>query len=143
MSVHNLFSKYVKNSKYKQNIKVCRIFLLTPNKKIQKVLNSGKATQKIFITTKSLKHVYDRHIFEKKIPSDFYSIIRHLESILTAPDRIYIDKKEKRGDFIFVKEINSTIYMCALEIQSETEIEIVSACITGEKYLRKFALLWS
>lgn len=143
MSVQNVFSKYVKNTKYKQNIIICRVFLLTPSKEIQEVLNLLTKNQNVFITTKSLKHIYDRHIFEKKMPSEFYSIIRHLKSILVIPDRIYQNKEGKRGDFIFVKEINSTIYMCTLEIQSGTDIEIVSACLTGEKYLRKFALLWS
>ena len=63
--------------------------------------------------------------------------------ILNNTDRIYKDAQDKRGNYIFVRIINGKFYMCTVEIISKTEIEVVSASVTGEKYLSKFTLLWS
>lgn len=143
MSIRNLFSKYIKNSEYKGNIIIQRVFVCTPRKEIQKVINNKPTIQKIFIGTRSLKHIYDRHIFDKKTPRDFYFILINFRQILNNVDRIYKDTQDKRGNYIFVRIINKRFYMCTIEIISDTEIEIVSASVTGEKYLSKFTLLWS
>lgn len=143
MSVRNLFNKYIKGTKYKENIIISRIFVCTPKKEIQKVINNGLNVQRVFITTRSLKHIYDRHIFDKKVSIDFYFILENFKQILLNVHRIYKDTQDKRGNYIFVKMINNKFYMCTIEIISETEIEVVSASVTGEKYLSKFTLLWS
>lgn len=141
MSIKNLFNKYIKGSNYKEYIIISRIFVCKPKKEIQKIL--GKYSRKVFITTKSLKHIYDRHIFDKKVPKDFYIIINNILNIIGNPNRIYLNKRGKRGNFLFIKEIKRKIYMCTIEIINENELEIVSVCTTGEKYLSKFTLLWS
>lgn len=112
-----------------------------PRKEIQNVLN-GK-DRKAFISARSLKHIYDRHIFDKKASRDFYFILDNLSEIVRYPDGIYLNTKGKRGDFLITKEIREQLYMCTLEIISDSEMEIVSACTTGEKYIKRFALLWS
>lgn len=95
------------------------------------------------MTTKSLKHIYDRHIFDKKASRDFYFILKNLKRILLHPDMIYRDAVGKRGNYIIVKVINEKFYMCTIEIITNKEIEVVSASVTGKKYLSKFALLRS
>ncbi|MEK7464018.1 MAG: PBECR2 nuclease fold domain-containing protein [Patescibacteria group bacterium] len=142
MSVRNLFKRYIEKSKYKKNVVIYRAYVCTPRKEIQDIVS--KENQKmVFISTKSLKHIYDRHVYEKKKPKDFYFLIKNIEKIIGRPDRIYKNKPNKRGDFIFVKEMANQTYMCTLEIVNKTELDIVSAYITGEKYLSKFTLLWS
>lgn len=141
MPIKDLFKKYIKNTGYKDGITLLRTFVCTIRKELQQVI--GSRNNKVFISTRSLKHIYDRHIFDKKTPKDFYLIINNVNNIVCNPDRIYLNEETKRGDFIFVKKINNNMYACILEIIDEEKIEIVSIYTTGEKYLDKFILLWS
>lgn len=141
MLIKDLFNKYIKNTGYKESITLLRTFVCTIRKELQQVI--GIKDNTIFISTRSLKHIYDRHIFDKKTPKDFYLIINNVNNIICNPERIYLNEDTKRGDFIFVKKINNNIYACILEIINEEEIDIVSVYTTGEKYLDKFVLLWS
>ena len=98
----------------------------------------------IYISSKCLKHIYDRHCFDKKAPKDFDLILENLTEVLTHPDKVFINKPGGRGDLLFAKEIDEKICLCVLEIQTKDKIlEVVSASFSGEKYLRKFTLLWS
>ncbi|MDP3962341.1 MAG: hypothetical protein Q8Q03_00530 [bacterium] len=124
-------------------ISLSRSFICTPGNHIQKVISSSMKTKKIFITSRSLKHIYDRHIFEKRTPADFYILLSSLKDMANNPDKIYEDKISKRGSYIFVNKINKKLYGCIIENVNAEESEVVSAFVSGEKYLKKFALLWS
>jgi hypothetical protein len=137
--IQDLFNKYIKDTKYKENVIISQAFVCNLNDNIAKII--GVNFRKVFISSKSLKHIYDRHIFDKDCPDDFYIILNNLKSFINRPDAIYYNKLGKRGDLIFVKKIKNSLYMCSIEINEE--IEIVSAYITGPKYIEKFVLLWS
>lgn len=143
MSVRRIFYQYIKGTGCHGNIPIFYIFVCMPNEKVQKVISNEGFLKKVFMSSKSLKHIYDRHIFDKKVPEDFYTILNNVKKIISNPDRIYRNHVEKRGDYIFVKSIESKLIMCTLEIINSERIETVSASVTGEKYLSKFALLWS
>jgi len=140
MSIKNLFSKHIKNSPYKVEVALSRICVGKLRQDLRDV--TGGDHYIIYINSRSLKHIYDRHIFDKKVPKDFYLILKNLNKILLDPDRIYKDKEGKRGNYIFVKVIVNKTYMCTVEMISSGEIEVVSS-LTGKKYLSKFVLLWS
>lgn len=140
MIIQDLFNKYIKNTKYKEDIIISQAFVCNLNENIAKIIEANLI--KVFISSKSLKHIYDRHFFDKDRPNDFYIILNNLELFINNPDAIYFNKLSKRGDFIFVKKIQNNMYMCSLEIINDA-IEIVSAYVTGPKYINKFVLLWS
>ena len=65
------------------------------------------------------------------------------------PDEILKDAPGKRGNFLFIKKIERRTYLVMVEIEmaetgskSKHNIHVVSASFSGEKYLKKFTLLW-
>jgi len=141
MSIKNLFNKYVKYSAYKSDVTLSRVFVGKLRRELRDIV--GEDYYIIYINSRSLKHIYDRHIFDKKVPRDFYLILNNLKQILLNPDKIYKDKEGKRGNYIFVKVLVNKTYMCTIEMISNGDIEVVSSSLTGNKYLSKFVLLWS
>lgn len=93
---------------------------------------------KVYITTKVLKHMYD-----KRPAQEYDFILTNLESVVTFPDHVYKNKDPKRGDYCFVKKIEEEKYFCALETGNE-EIYIVTVFkLRKENYLKNYELLWS
>ena len=125
-----------------------RVFLCNIKKSLRKIIDKDKScnTRSVYLSTKALKHVYDRHVYDKNTPEDFAIILENITNILKYPDKLFKNLVAKRGDILFVKEINQRLYYCSIEIamgETGQSIEIVSLTITGEKYLKKFTLLWS
>ncbi len=77
------------------------------------------------------------------MPTDFYYIRDNINLILGYPNRIYQNLPEKKGSYLFVKNIKVKTYAIVVEIINTGELEVISAFTTGEKYLEKFTLLWS
>jgi len=146
-AVHELYEKYVANTAHNALIPIKRSYLCNVRRTPGKILRQGKGSKnrRVYITTKALKHIYDRHIFDKRTPEDFLLILKHFTNIIKRPDRIYKNNPDKRGNFLFVKIIDNRIYLASIEVVSheqDTAIEIVSASFTRERYLKKFDLLW-
>jgi hypothetical protein len=98
--------------------------------------------RKIYINSKVIKHLYD-----KRPAQEFDFIIRNIVSILKYPDRIYRNKRGKRGDYCFLKIIDGVCYLCCIEIcmrndQEKIRFEVVTTFIVTEKYLSDYELLW-
>jgi len=106
-----------------------RIFLLCENRKV-------------YLNTRSLKHLYD-----KKPAEEFDFILDNLESIVRTPDLLFRNKKDKRGDFCLVKDIQERRYLVSVEIKHfgwEANLQIVTAFrVRGGSYLKGYELLWS
>ena len=84
-----------------------------------------------------------KHLYDKKPAEEFDFIIDNLHKIIKYPNYIYKNKKEKRGDWCFVKKIKNELYISSLEREEEI-LEIVTVFrIRKEKYLKNFKLLWS
>ncbi|KKU18845.1 MAG: hypothetical protein UX31_C0017G0021 [Candidatus Nomurabacteria bacterium GW2011_GWA1_46_11] len=97
----------------------------------------------VYLSTKALKHIHDRHIFDKNSPDDFKIILDSLTQIIKYPDEVRKNHKSKRGDFLFIKKINNYTYYVSLEVINASNLDVVSASVTGTKYIEKLLLLWS
>lgn len=109
-------------------------------------------TVRIYITTKVLKHMYD-----KRTAQEFDFITENLPKIIKTPDKIYMNIRGKTGDYCFLKTFNNDFYFCILETKSEKNPDdgevgmnyIVSTYKLNEdeekrnRYLESYKLLWS
>ena len=136
---------HIKGTQYHQQITPERDFLCNVKPSLKNLLlsHSACADCRVYLSTKSLKHIYDRHIFDKKNPQEFLNILKNLTKIIRYPDEVRQNKTSKRGDFLFVKKVNGQLYFVSLEIGLAGCIDLVSSSVTGTKYTKKFTLLWS
>lgn len=147
-AIRDLYKKYIAHTGPKALTPTKKLYLCNVRRTSGKIMRRRKRStnRRVYISTKALKHVYDRHIFDKHTPEDFLLILENLTDIIKRPDRIYRNNPDKRGDFLLVKNIHQRTYLISVEIvvnKEDTSIEIVSASFTRERYLKKFNLLWS
>jgi len=120
-------------------IKQQTLIICILTEKIANILSVQK--QKIYITTKCLKHLYD------KKPAAIYDfILLNLKLILKYPTYIYQNKPGKRANICFVKQIKGINFLCALEIvkRKKTKNFVVTVFpLKKEGYLKGCALIWS
>lgn len=90
-----------------------------------------------FITTRAIKHMYD-----KRPAREFDLILIYLPILLADPDLIFKNKIEKRGEFCHVKEFNEELYLCSFEFKNEIHQVVTCFRIEGS-YLNSYILLWS
>lgn len=104
-------------------------------------------TQKVYITTRAVKHLYD-----KKPAEEYFFLIENLYKLVKVPDRIYENKNSKRGSFCLVKHIKGNYYLCSIEttrrvteMGEEIEENYVATAfrVREENYLKNYKLLWS
>jgi hypothetical protein len=100
---------------------------------------------KIYITTFTLKHMYD-----KRPAGEYDFIIRNLIYIAKYPSRIYKNHPGKRGHWLLTKNFGGTLYVCSIELINldpndgeGTRLCVVSSFKTDLNYLKKYELLWS
>lgn len=105
--VHYLHKKYIADTARGILIPLERRYLCNIRRSVRKAMRKRKAckNRRVYLGTKALKHMYDRHIFDKNTPKDFLIIMDHLIDIIKRPDCVYRNKSGKRGNFIFTKEI--------------------------------------
>jgi hypothetical protein len=145
MEYKKIFIERILGTALKSPIISAKIFICSITTEIQMVIyGSGHICQSVFLNTWALKHIYDRHRYDKDAMPDFYLIFDNFLPIMADPDRIYRNIPGKRGQFLFIKRVGGKLCLCSVEILGpRKDIAIVSASITGEKYLDKFTLLWS
>lgn len=101
----------------------------------------GCTSRKVHITTKSLKHLYD-----KKPAQEYDFVIHHVHLCARYPDKIYRNRDNKTGHLCFTKRIKNTLIFCSMELvqrDNHTGCEIVTAfVIRKDEYLRNYELLW-
>jgi len=75
-------------------------------------------------------------------------LIKNALLIVKYPDKIYLNKDTKRGDYCFLKKLGDNFYLCSLEIikneeNKSTHNEIATLFrMRKEKYLESYKLLW-
>ncbi len=139
-SLHSLHKNHIKGTDLKAIVVYKKILLCNLTKAVQK--GCGLSSGAVYITTKVLKHIYD------KKPGELYDfIIDNLPTIVKYPDHIFKNKKEKTGDLCFVKTLKNKKYLCSIEgctnEEKKGEISIVTVFRVDDAYLEKYELLWS
>lgn len=145
ISFVKLFKLHVEGTEAKGLVVDKTILLCNVTKAVAKACKLK--SEKIYINTKVLKHLYD-----KKPAEEFDFIIHNLQTIAKYPDTIYKNIESKRGSFIFVKELKNDKYLCSIEIVDNFKINEViedanfiatSFRVRNENYLKKYELMWS
>lgn len=139
------YNIHIKGTLSRQEISVEKGFLCKIKPSLLSILSTHTncTDRSVFLNTKSLKHIHDRHIYDKKTPKDFLIILNNITKIIKLPDEVRRNLESKRGDFLFIKKIEEQTYFISVEVVGGGVIEIVSASATGSNYLKKFTLLWS
>jgi hypothetical protein len=93
------------------------------------------------VNTRAIKHAYD-----KRPAQEYDFLIQHLHQVIKYPDKIYKNKRGKRGSYCFIKQIKNELCFCSIEVLSkdgESEVcEVVTFFTTDESYLISYELLW-
>ena len=93
----------------------------------------------MYIKTRVLKHLYD-----KRNAQEYDFILDNLHLIIKAPDKLYLNKAGKRGEFAFYKVINNRSVLCPIEKNEIDDTYDVVTAFAGknmEKYLKNFRVL--
>jgi len=106
------------------------------------MVGCGVDTNKVFVTTRVLKHLYDKR------PAVEYSLILdHLHEVVKFPDDVYQNKSGKRGSMGFCKKIGEELLFSSLEkVTLEDglkEIYVATAFETDVNYLKNCTLIWN
>ncbi len=139
-----LFKIYVRDTEKEAPVVDLTITVCTVTKSVSKAANFS--SEKIYITTRVLKHMYD-----KRPAEEFNYIIHNLWQISKFPDEIYENNNSKRGQFVFIKKLGKFKYFCSVEKTNEEDPDshcigmnyIVTAFRVEDTYLKSFRLLWS
>lgn len=137
-SLHTLHKRYIRGTEPKAIVEYKKVFLCYLTVAVHK--GGEFSTRNVYITTKVLKHMYD-----KKPAEEYDFLLIHLLQILKYPDHIYQNRSGKRGNTCLTKTIKNQLYFCSLEDNSENEeVAVVTTYrIRYKKYLEKYSLLWS
>lgn len=119
------FIKYVKGTLEKAIVADRKILLCRITMAVAEGIGMRDSIREVYITSRCLKHLFD-----KRIAEEFFFIIDHLFEIVRYPDKIYTNKKSKRGSFCFVKKIGNAGYLCSIEL-TKTPSAIFGAAVYG------------
>jgi hypothetical protein len=147
MSLSKIFKQYIKGTPEKGIVAMLTLHFCDLTRVVVK--EGAFASHKVYITTRTLKHIYD-----SKPAEEFDSIVRKLYFLVKYPDYIYDEKSGKRGSLCFVKIFQGVKYLCAIEKTDDCNPEdgmkgtnyVVTAFrlrAKKEKYLNNYKLLWS
>lgn len=160
MFLKNLYKKYIENTPEKAIVANRKICLCGLTKAVTTGLYIDHSIKNVYVTTRCLKHLFD-----KKPAEEFLFIIDNLHKVVKHPDKIYKNRKGKRGEFCFVKNIGNEEYFCSIEIikiqpfvrgvsefglsergisSITKEIHIVTVFrLRDPKYTKNYTLLWN
>ena len=157
MFLKNLFKRYIENTPEKAMVANRKVCLCGLTKAVTEGICINHSMKKVYITTRCLKHLFD-----KKPAEEFLFIIDNLHEVVKYPDKIYRNRKGKRGEFCLFKKIGNEEYLCSIEIKKvpnvafglgeyeddkteffTKEIQIATMFrLRDPKYLKKYILLW-
>lgn len=111
----------------------------------QAVYKSGLFnTISVYITTRSVKHMYD-----KRPAEEFDAVLSNLIETIRFPDTIYTNKdSSKRADLYLLKTIDNQVFFYPVEAKVETE-GVKNYVVTGfrlpkpESYLKNYNPVWN
>lgn len=136
----SLYESYIKGIGRKDFVPEIKIKIGNIKKTIKKKIKVKNC--KVFATTRSIKHIYDRVFLDAGKPEDFVTIVKKLPQIVISPVRVCANKQSKRGNFCFIKKIKGRLYLATLETSAQRELCLVTCFMTTEKYCGNFVDLW-
>lgn len=158
-TLKGFFKKYIQGTPEKAMVADRKMFLCRLTFAVQKGINLPEPIRGVYITSRCLKHMFD-----KRIAEEFMFLLDYMHEIAKYPNKIYKNKDSKRGGYCFVKRIGDTEYLCSLEIvkippaifgeanlgiselgtnKEIEEIQIATAFrLRDDKYIKNYTLLW-
>ena len=136
-----VIDRFIKNTPRKGYVKDLRINVGNLAQKVKSKIKPPNL--KVYVTTKSLKHMYDQ-----RSAQEFDFVINNLTKVTSHPHRIYKNKEGKTGDFCFYHESLSNFYFYIFEV-NKNGVYLVSAYRLSsleekrKNYLSGYKLLWS
>lgn len=95
----------------------------------------------VYISTKSLKHVYDRR------PDVTRKYLDRIYDVFEYPDCITQGGEDQRGDILFLKKLSEDKFLICPAEFCKKEGKSVLFCVTffpaGKAYIKKSTILWS
>ena len=142
------FQKYIENTPYKAVVVDKKMLLCRLTAAVSRGIDIGYQKRRVYITTRCLKHLYD-----KKPAEEFLFLIKNLYEVVRRPEKIYQNRKGKRGEIGFVKRIGNFEYFCSIETMAidisvgftglSEELQIATAFrLRDDAYIKKYTLLW-
>ncbi len=138
------FKRYIKGTEEKTYVADKILLLCSLTNVVTKELSVK--SQKVYVTSKCLKHLYD-----KKPAEEFECILKYLFDLVKFPDHIYQNKPSKSGSYCLVKDFKGIKYFCSLdncecsldEGCDHTNFVVTVFRIRDEAYLKPYKLVWS
>ena len=144
--LRDLHKLYVKNTDQKSPIVLERALVGSLSNAVKEVLNGQHEeefnTRKVYISTKVMKHLYD-----KRTAQAYDAILTNIPLLIRHPQDIYLNKKDREGDYAFTCEMevvdyegnkSQEVYFCSLQIY-EKEMDIVTVFVfTSERKLKNY-----
>lgn len=137
----DVYDKYIKGTPEKGLVEEKKFLVCFLTQAVCKGMNFD--SNKAYISTRALKHMYD-----KKPAEEFIFLLENLHKIVRYPDRVYENKDGKRGDLCLQKCIADNQYLCSIQFvdveEDQKEIQITTAFrVRKSNYLLSYKLLWS
>lgn len=133
----DFFIKYIKGTSEKAIVADRKMLLCRLTIAVAEGVDIQESTRGVYITSRCLKHLFD-----KKPAEEFFFLIDNLHKITRYPEKIYKNRKGKRGAFCFVKRIGDSEYICSIEMVKE-EIQVATAFrLRDSNYIKNYTTLW-
>jgi len=150
-SLKELHETYIAGSENKAYVDIELLCFATVRRVVREAINSP--TSKVYISTKVLKHIYDRHFHDKKQSEIYFFIIDNLHRIICDPEMVRDDKesRKKKGRIVFLKLFGEEQYACTIEKTTHRKgkkLEEILCIVTAFKtkkegrYLSQTAILY-
>ncbi|WKZ29870.1 MAG: hypothetical protein QY314_03605 [Candidatus Dojkabacteria bacterium] len=139
MQLKTFHQKYIYRTEYHAFVALAEISVCYITKIVRNVLDNTETHKLVVVvTTKALKHLYD-----KRTAEEYDFILFNMTDIVRYPDQIYLNKDKKRGDFLFVKTFKEQIFTCAIEKLEGKYFLVTCFRVRNKKYFNNYKLNWS
>ncbi len=136
--IPDLVDEYIRRTHKGSIVKFVQVHLCTISNIV--MLGVGFVSNKVYINTRTLKHIYD-----KRPAEEFDFLVHNVHLVLLYPSQVYKNKGGARGEYCFVKTIGKNRYLCSVQVVCKENVwsnQVVTFFRTGDSYLKNYKLLW-
>lgn len=141
MNLRKLHATNIRGSVKEAIVPNAEVMVCKLSSQVSKILSETVGTtekSKVFVTTRMLKHLYD-----KKPAEEYDFILDHLSMILKYPDHVFRNKGTKRGDFVLLKNLYHEDWLCSIELTEDVFYVATAFRVRRPTYLDSYDLMWS